>query len=181
LNENQKGLTLVELMAVLGIAVVLTVSIGFAWTRQDNSSSAGLLSQKLLVMMRQARSLAVESGGVVQVWIDSSGSELKLVQASLLGYPPPPGWLPVEIYKERAQQGATVRAAFNGVVSATNPTGGLAATITFRPDGSSTNDAESISGPPRSTTIFVADATSKYKHRTLIYGTTGFSRAVDNW
>jgi prepilin-type N-terminal cleavage/methylation domain-containing protein len=171
MRARAAGFTLVELMAVVVIAAVLLVTVGKAMTREDNARATELWSQKVLVLMRQARATAVDSGGCTRVnFVSATRAQLEV--ASSLGIcATNPTW--ILILREDAERGALVHAIVAGATepavtpAASAPSG---AGVRFYPDGSA--DAN---------TVYVKDASGKYQQKVVVWGLTGYSKLLTRW
>jgi prepilin-type N-terminal cleavage/methylation domain-containing protein len=176
-KRRESGVTLIELMVVIVVASVLALAVGRAMTRQDNAAAAGNLARKVWLALRQAHSLAVDTGAITYVRFAAGGRQITVLRESLLGPGPPMGSLPLNVSQEEAGGRARIQTVRAGVEIAPNAapgTGGLPQ-ITFAPDGSAT-----------AATIYVRDGDDTnvaphHPHKVVVYGLTGLSKHFTRW
>ncbi len=189
-REKTLGFTLVEMMAVLVIIATISVVVGKAMTRQGNASAAETVAHKVLVLMRQARSMAMDTGAVTQILVNlvntrevNEGSRLSLVRNGTLGLVSlADGGVWLNFAQEEAGGSAVIEAIRVGAeVGTVTPTKGegLPATLTFNLDGTVSVVAGGSSGD--GVTVYIRDLSNTYRHKVIVYGMTGYSESWSRW
>lgn len=171
----QRGFTLIELMVVLAIVTILTVSLATlssgssATPRSGSEQVTGMVQfARLRAEARRQRHQVVITNTTVQVQeaVDASGDPT-------VGFATPASY---DVIQEMEVPGGVVM--WNVDTTTVNNNGGanpsqntsLNATIEFKPDGSSTGG-----------TIYLTDPATSSKYRIFVFRATGTAMARENW
>jgi prepilin-type N-terminal cleavage/methylation domain-containing protein len=174
-RRSQRGFSLIELMVVLAIVTILSVSL--ATLGSSSSATPRIGAEQVTGMVQVARLRAEAKRQRHRIAITNTTVELQeAVDASnepALGFANPTGYLVVQ---SMDVPGGVVM--WNVDTATVNSAGGLnpgqntslSATIDFKPDGSSTGG-----------TIYLTDPQTSSKYRIFVFRATGNSMAREGW